>query len=377
MKSEMKSELSSLRMKPKVAVVFGTGAPEQYTAHSHVWEDHLPRCQHTWLVNTEHVTELLPRDCVTIGTTSRGIVGLDYQRKGVEVENLDDSTREFEDAASIMLIPEPQKPGVKVLPFHISEKHLETLVEDIKENTDSRLRQSDIQEELLKRLFPDLDKSDNIKCLVSLSNGLDLPYNMNIIQAVNNRCRDQVAVGGAVGDLTWSSLKTMSTLEYVKELFHFTYNVEPYYEENVYMQSSGFIITGDKVQAASVLINRHAKKEKVKKELQKLKDSGINEDCSFALMFACCARGEHFHGQKNFEVDAFTKMFPKTPIAGIFGNGEIGVNHIPDFKTKQRTARDDVAAGDENEKKFKSERKLSHYQHSYSTIFVMVSYGNV
>ena len=93
MKSEMKSELSSLRMKPKVAVVFGTGAPEQYTAHSHVWEDHLPRCQHTWLVNTEHVSELLPRDCVTIGTTSRGIVGLDHQRKGVEVENLDDSTR--------------------------------------------------------------------------------------------------------------------------------------------------------------------------------------------------------------------------------------------------------------------------------------------
>ena len=83
--------------------------------------------------------------------------------------------------------------------------------------------------------------------------------------------------------------------------------------ENSYMSTSGFLICGDKVQAASVMLPRSSNmtfptnifncfvlrkiksEKKVIAELQKLKDSGICEENSFAFMFACCGRGQNFY----------------------------------------------------------------------------------
>ena len=70
------------------------------------------------------------------------------------------------------------------------------------------------------------------------------------------------------------------------------------------MSTSGFVIAGDKVQAASVLIPRKVRSEKkLVVELEKLRQSGINQENSFAFMFACCGEslqreagtgGQHF-----------------------------------------------------------------------------------
>merc|ERR1711935_973211 len=99
------------------------------------------------------------------------------------------------------------------------------------------------------------------------------------------------------------------------------------------MSTSGFLICGDKVQAASVMLPRKIKSEKkVQAELRKLKDSGICEENSFAFMFACCGRGQNFYkGKSGIESSVFNRMFPKTPLVGVFGNGEIGLSHIPKF----------------------------------------------
>ena len=89
------------------------------------------------------------------------------------------------------------------------------------------------------------------------------------------------------------------------------------------MSTSGFVIAGEGVQAASVRLQRSVRSEKkLVAELQKLKSSGINEENSFAFMFACCGRGEnHYRGRVGLEANTFVKMFPRTPLVGLFGNG--------------------------------------------------------
>ena len=94
----------------------------------------------------------------------------------------------------------------------------------------------------------------------------------------------------------------------MRELFYFNYQSVPV-AENSYMSTSGFLIAGDNVQAASILLSRFQNQsqfgcdvltrkvrgeKKVLAELQKLKDCGIPEENSFAFMFACCGRGR-FH----------------------------------------------------------------------------------
>ena len=99
----------------------------------------------------------------------------------------------------------------------------------------------------------------------------------------------------------------------MRELFYFNYQSVPV-AENSYMSTSGFIIAGDNVQAASILLSRFETlfflhqltsdivtlirkvkgEKKVLAELQKLKNCGIPEENSFAFMFACCGRGRSF-----------------------------------------------------------------------------------
>ena len=50
-------------------------------------------------------------------------------------------------------------------------------------------------------------------------------------------------------------------------------------------------------------------------------------------MFACCGRGEnHYRGRAGLEATCFAKLFPNTPLAGLFGNGEIGVGSVYSIK---------------------------------------------
>ena len=278
-----------------------------------------------------------------------------------------------------MMIPE--KPGCKILPFQLAENLLEGYIEEIKKDLPYLESEDVLQQKLLEKVIPDLKPTDKIKCLILLSNGLDLPFSMHILQAATRRGQSRVAIGGAVGDLCWSSLKDTSMLALMRELFYFSYQSVPV-AENSYMSTSGFVIAGDNVQAASVMLQRKVRSEKrVMEELKKLKDSGICEDNSFAFMFACCGRGEnHYRGKAGIEAGAFVKMFPRTPLIGIYGNGELGVSHVPDFKQKE----DNSTTDNQKQQKMGSSRGRGgeylppgQFLHSFTTIFVMVSLGKV
>ena len=152
----------------------------------------------------------------------------------------------------------------------------------------------------------------------------------------------------------------------MRELFYFNYQSVPVME-NSYMSTSGFVIAGKNVQAASVLLQRKVRSEKkLVAELEKLRQTGISRDNSFAFMFACCGRGEnHYRGRVGLEASTFVKMFPNTPLVGVFGNGELGVSYHPNFtENVQETER------------VSRKLKAGEFLHSFTTIFVMVSVGN-
>jgi hypothetical protein len=52
----------------------------------------------------------------------------------------------------------------------------------------------------------------------------------------------------------------------------------------------------------------------------------------FALLFPCMGRGPHFYGNRDRDLDQIKAQFPKLPVIGFYGNGEIapldGVNHL-------------------------------------------------
>jgi small ligand-binding sensory domain FIST len=58
---------------------------------------------------------------------------------------------------------------------------------------------------------------------------------------------------------------------------------------------------------------------------------------SFALLFPCMGRGPHFYGNRDRDLDALAARFPRMPIIGMYGNGEIGplddANHLYQYST--------------------------------------------
>jgi len=75
-------------------------------------------------------------------------------------------------------------------------------------------------------------------------------------------------------------------------------------------------------------------------------------------MFACVARGVHLYGCSDVESSIFRKYFPKTPLLGFFGNGEIGVN-VP---------------GDERAIPSPRKKPRTSYLYSYATTFAIISF---
>lgn len=69
-------------------------------------------------------------------------------------------------------------------------------------------------------------------------------------------------------------------------------------------------------------------------------------------MVSCVGRGEKFYSNKNVESQIFKQVFPKVPIGGFFGNGELGL----DLQSTEGQPLKD-----------------SHFLHSYSSVFCLCS----
>ncbi|CAN8026281.1 unnamed protein product [Ixodes persulcatus] len=97
---------------------------------------------------------------------------------------------------------------------------------------------------------------------------------------------------------------------------------------------AGLCFSGDGVRSASVVLPPEVRgAQAVEKELRRLKvDSGFGSwgaGQTLGFAFACVARGAGHHGRPNVEADAFARVFPGVPLIGLFGNGEIGNEHLP------------------------------------------------
>lgn len=121
---------------------------------------------------------------------------------------------------------------------------------------------------------------------------------------------------------------------------------------------------GSRVHAASVVIHEEVDtREEVEKVIKKLKNCNLPEEKSFAFMFACIGRGcEHFNGVGNVESSVFKKYFPKTPLFGFFGNGEVGFDHL--YKYEESSSSNDRSS---------SPHIMPKLYHAYTTIICMVS----
>lgn len=58
----------------------------------------------------------------------------------------------------------------------------------------------------------------------------------------------------------------------------------------------------------------------------------LGADPDFALLFPCMGRGPHFFGNRDRDLDMLRTRFPRMPIVGFYGNGELapldGANHL-------------------------------------------------
>ncbi|KAL5004679.1 hypothetical protein ScPMuIL_018135 [Solemya velum] len=121
---------------------------------------------------------------------------------------------------------------------------------------------------------------------------------------------------------------------------------------------------GERLHVASAVIREEVTSQaEVEKALKTLKDCNFPEQRSFAFMFACIGRGQHHYNIANVESDAFKKLFPKTPLLGFFGNGEVGFNYLPKFGK----------VSENNGSNTDRPRPLPKLYHAYTTIFCLMA----
>ncbi|KAK5873747.1 hypothetical protein PBY51_018759 [Eleginops maclovinus] len=122
---------------------------------------------------------------------------------------------------------------------------------------------------------------------------------------------------------------------------------------------AGLALSGPKVQGASVLLDQDITSPKAAEAtIGRLKAAKIPERNTIGFMFACLGRGENFYkDQANVEAEAFHKVFPNTPLFGLFGNGEIGCDRI---------VKEDYTLCDSD---------TDGMQHEYTTVMTLVHIG--
>ncbi|XP_024151466.1 F-box only protein 22 [Oryzias melastigma] len=121
----------------------------------------------------------------------------------------------------------------------------------------------------------------------------------------------------------------------------------------------GLALSGPKVQGASVLLDQDVNSAKAAEAtIRRLSAARIPEKNTLGFMFACVGRGQNYYNnQPNVEADAFRKVFPNTPLFGLFGNGEIGCDRI---------IKDDYTLCDTD---------MDTLQHEYTTVMTLVHLG--
>lgn len=316
-----------------------------------------------FMVDPKRMDPLLPEKCVSLSMTFNGIVESRFDAESgrfvsSEVENVEGMMHT--PVAAMLFFP--PFPGVTIVPFAVDERRS---VPDPYQSTDNG---ADVLAESLGGQVEDLSK---VKCVVLFTERVDPLPSFHLLRQLGKLRRRQVAVGGCVGLFPRCSkdglcLRDLSLQRGGQD------------RDGPLPLTHGVAFAGDGVEAASVLIREEVDTpEKVKAALSELKRAGLDEDKSCALMFACCGRGEeHYGGRDGVESSVFNELFPKTPLVGLFGNGEIGATCIPRREKKVDSADTFSDPGATEREKLRAETpyKLEELFHSYCTVIVLLSF---
>lgn len=129
--------------------------------------------------------------------------------------------------------------------------------------------------------------------------------------------------------------------------------------------TSGLVLTGDRehLNVKQVLLKSlKDTRETIREKLKQLQSTEYHNCLSFGIQVSCVGRGAGiYNNEKNVECSEFKNLFPKTPLIGIFGNGEVGNEYL---SNDNQPSQNDASSIDE---------KVMNACHSYSTVFSLIS----
>merc|ERR1712071_432029 len=297
--------IHSMKSEPCLCLTFLTNQglnviPPQY-AYSLSQQHSSGRCSEYKIL--QYLKDNLPNNCLVVGAVTPGIiVTQNYSPLTAEVEN--------GDAFGLLCIPDC--PQVVLKNFYLDRRKMRAVGAAI-------TSQPDIVGRLLN-----ISETDDLKCLIII--GSDPYKESKSIEAICGhikRIDPRVAIGGG----------------FVEAIVH--PDIPDRQRQSGIM---GLAFCGAGIKASSIVIPQEVNNpDEVEKIIMKLKQKHSLGKRNLAFMFACVARGVHLYGRSNVESCIFRKHFPKMPLLGFFGKGEIGVNCpsdervIPSAAKKMRT----------------------------------------
>lgn len=127
----------------------------------------------------------------------------------------------------------------------------------------------------------------------------------------------------------------------------------------------GIVLTGDPkhLNIQQIVLETDVNtREAVRDKLKQFRPIDNNACLSFGIQISCVGRGSDFYNdEKHVECSEFRKLFPNTPLIGIFGNGELGHDYLlNDNETSQQ-------------KRKTTKQVANDLYHTYSTVFSLIS----
>ncbi|CAF1350418.1 unnamed protein product [Rotaria magnacalcarata] len=265
----------------------------------------------------------LNKSCKIFQTVSSGVVVTSDENQSYEIE--------IGNAMGVLFFPKFPSNIFGIYPFEIKYN---TKISD-------SMSRSDLHH-LLGRVPDDIP----IRCVIFFFTGRQSHSVDCIKKLLEYYSTDVVIIGGVVDKIRYHDRENQ--------------------QKSLVYNTCGLALTGDRkhLNIKQILLRSHlGTREAVKEKLKQLKSIENNECLSFGIQVSCVARGEEFYnGEKNVECSEFRSLFPKIPLIGIFGNGEIGHDYLlndTEASEKERTSTNKIAIDD--------------VFHAYSTIFSLIS----
>lgn len=287
----------------------------------------------------DYLRYLLPPSCNLAGVAASGVVGTSSDCIAV---------RELEDdyALSLLLMPSCHWPDLDIYTFHAGRDLKDFLGEIVVGNPTTEPD----AEKLARVTNIPSDKHPKLVLLFHLEIHGD--RDTDLCAAIVKHYGSVVVAGGFVDHLMVAGHEEEARGTEV--ILH------------------GVAFCGEHLKVASVLLPHEINDaDAALCEIAKLKTANIPEQNTIGFMFACIGRGQyHYDRQVNVEANAFHKLFPKTPLLGFFGNGELGYEYLPNYRNPATEQNWSVV----KEYEFLDvTQDLPVMQHSYTTVFVLLS----